>query len=191
MPRTKKRARLREKAGLGFDSGSEGEDDVQARASAVVEQARSIAAVVHGAKASLAEVQVIADKLLDDPNAFVDVMNSDPARPVKDATVLCISCSTTDPACFSHRMLNKRGRHGDRVRRCRACVSAAEQIGAGGSAPPAVPVQQAQGEAALEIVCGSCCQRLPNSDFSRNQLQKARGGKAARCISCVAGDNML
>ena len=47
---------------------------------------------------------------------------------VTDQTVICVSCSTTDPAAFSKRMLEKRGRHGDRVRRCRECVLAAEAV---------------------------------------------------------------
>lgn len=49
------------------------------------------------------------------------------SAPHVDLVAFCVSCSTNDPAAFSKRMLNKRGRHGDRVRRCRACVSAAEE----------------------------------------------------------------
>jgi hypothetical protein len=43
-----------------------------------------------------------------------------------DIVAFCTACGINDPAAFSKRMLHKRGRHGERIRRCRACVSAAE-----------------------------------------------------------------
>jgi hypothetical protein len=36
--------------------------------------------------------------------------------------VLCVCCGTTELSAFSHRMLKRRGRHGERTRRCLACV---------------------------------------------------------------------
>ena len=37
--------------------------------------------------------------------------------------VACVACGTTDAKAFSHRMIKRRGRHGDRTRRCLACVA--------------------------------------------------------------------
>ena len=40
--------------------------------------------------------------------------------------VECVRCGTSEPGAFSRRMINRRGRHGERSRRCRACVAADE-----------------------------------------------------------------
>ena len=51
----------------------------------------------------------------------------EPQMRVNRETVQCITCGTTDSSDFSQRMLHARGRHGERVRRCRICVTATEE----------------------------------------------------------------
>lgn len=48
-------------------------------------------------------------------------MHGEPSDEEAD-DVLCICCGTTEPGAFSHRMRKRRGRHGERTRRCLACV---------------------------------------------------------------------
>jgi hypothetical protein len=43
-------------------------------------------------------------------------------EPEQPDDVLCVCCGTTEPGAFSHRMLKRRGRHGERTRRCLVCV---------------------------------------------------------------------
>lgn len=48
-----------------------------------------------------------------------------PARerePPVDVVAFCSACGTNDASLFSKRMLERRGRHGDRTRRCRECI---------------------------------------------------------------------
>ena len=107
------------------------------------------------------------------------------SAPHVDLVAFCVSCSTNDPAAFSKRMLNKRGRHGDRVRRCRACVEAAlaaEQREAERrrAAPEGSRERSIRGGAHLE--CASCLQRLPAAAFSAIELDADDGD--ATCLRC-------
>ena len=92
-----------------------------------------------------------------------------------DLAALCMACGTTDAAAFSSRMINKRGRHGDRVRRCRQCVAASE-------AKERSSVRPKEGAAAAPVTCASCRRAQPVAAYSRTQLQKEK----ARCTECVA-----
>ena len=97
----------------------------------------------------------------------------------------CVSCGAEDASAFSKRMLNKRGRHGDRVRRCRACVEAAlaaEQREAERrrAAPEGSRERSIRGGAHLE--CASCLQRLPAAAFSAIELDADDGD--ATCLRC-------
>ena len=83
---------------------------------------------------------------------------------------------------FSARMMHKRGRHGDRMRRCRQCVADDQAkeandgtAGAGDDAARAEPV-----------TCTSCELPRPAGAFSRSQLHKLDQGGGARCLECVA-----
>ena len=77
--------------------------------------------------------------------------------------VACVACGTTDAKAFSHRMIKRRGRHGDRTRRCLACVAS----GAGLATD-----QSASGVAfaAPDAECGSCG---GTQDKQRRKLLKA------------------
>ena len=85
---------------------------------------------------------------------------------------------------FSARMMHKRGRAGDRMRRCRQCVldeqakeakDGTAAAGLGGGTARAEPV-----------TCTNCEQALPAGAFSRSQLNKLDRGESARCLECVA-----
>ena len=43
----------------------------------------------------------------------------------------------------------------------------------------------ARAEPLEDMACAGCGKTLPGTEFSRNQLQKGRGGKPARCKLCV------
>lgn len=54
-------------------------------------------------------------------------MNEDQApaplsQPRVDVVAFCSACGQNDPSMFSRRMLERRGRHGERTRRCRSCI---------------------------------------------------------------------
>ena len=50
-----------------------------------------------------------------------------------DMVAFCVACGCNDAAQFSRRMLERKGRFGDRTRRCKACVGASEETQGGGS----------------------------------------------------------
>jgi hypothetical protein len=56
------------------------------------------------------------------------------STPKLDMVAFCVTCGCNDASLFSKRMLNLRGRFGERTRRCRACVAAQEP----GTAKPAI-----------------------------------------------------
>ena len=103
------------------------------------------------------------------------------SRDVEASAYCCVACGTTDAAAFSNRMAHKRGRHGERIRRCVACTeaeAAAEQARAA-ARPDDAPRPGASGERRCAC-CGA--RQSPTCFFSRNQLGK---GAAARCQKCV------
>ena len=89
-------------------------------------------------------------------------------------------------------MLNKRGRHGDRVRRCRACVEAAlaaEQREAERrrAAPEGSRERSMRGGAFVE--CASCMQRLPPAAFAAAELDADDDDATClRCAGATTGD---
>ena len=99
----------------------------------------------------------------------------------------CVTCHTTDPDAFSTRMLNKRGRHGERVRRCRACVAAAEEEEHKAAVASGEQPESANADAASHdpVECGSCGETKLASAYSRTQLGKLKKGGSARCLVCV------
>ena len=76
-------------------------------------------------------------------------------EPEIDMVAFCVSCGTNDPSVFSKRMLHKRGRHGDRVRRCRACVNAAEQAELQKAAEPAISTSSPCADCGVPLDSGS------------------------------------
>ena len=166
-------------------------------------KAQRIASAIHGSAPTPEQVSVVADRLLDEMASRggdeVDEAASDSAESAEtpaaadadegrapvDLAAFCNSCHTTDPAAFSQRMLHKRGRHGDRVRRCRACVAAAEATETlqAASRRDADRGGEDMGGAPAVVQCASCRQQLPASAFSRSQLSKAEG--CQRCAECV------
>ena len=107
-----------------------------------------------------------------------------------DNMAMCVSCSTVEPGRFSQRMLHKRGRHGDRVRRCRQCTAEAE---ATQQAETARSVEREGGIGASkadacderELECAGCELTKPAAAFSRTQVQKLIRGGCARCLKCT------
>ena len=62
----------------------------------------------------------------EDP-AEEEPVGEDCARNQKlDMVAFCVTCGCNDASQFSNRMLNLRGRFGERTRRCRACVAVQE-----------------------------------------------------------------
>lgn len=103
------------------------------------------------------------------------------SRDVEASAYLCVSCGTMDAGAFSNRMAHKRGRHGERIRRCTACIDAEEDAerACAAAKPDGAPRPAASGD----VVCACCGARQgPTCFFSRNQLGK---GAAARCQKCV------
>eukprot|EP00966_Prymnesium_polylepis_P307938 7116618-Prymnesium_polylepis.1 len=165
-----------------------------------VDGARRIAEDSYGPNPSREVILKVADFLCenaddresDGDDAAENAANAKPKRLDADATE-CATCDETDAAMFSSRMLNKRGRHGDRVRRCKACVAASEQAehaqvdsSSPAGAQPDAPAASGRPDPSQEQVeCASCGETLVGTQYSRNQLQKARGGKLARCMQCV------
>ena len=101
-----------------------------------------------------------------------------------DLTAYCMACGSTDAGAFSARMLNKRGRHGDRMRRCKQCV-AVEQAQEANDSTEAEGQGLGKGDGA-EVACTSCERPRPAGAFSRSQLRKLEQGGVARCLECVA-----
>ena len=101
-----------------------------------------------------------------------------------DNLAMCVSCHTVDPDRFSQRMLHKRGRHGDRERRCRQCTAEAEAKRQAEEAKRqgARPVEECDER---EIKCADCEQTKPAAAFSRTQRQKLSRGGCARCLECT------
>lgn len=62
------------------------------------------------------------------------------------STVMCVSCGCTERGAFSKRMLERRGRFGERTRRCKSCVAAVEHEG------PAQPLGVPDRWAAAQLV---------------------------------------
>lgn len=56
-------------------------------------------------------------------------MEGNDSKPEIDVVAFCASCGCNDPALFSQRMLHRFGRFGERTRRCKQCVAAAEASG--------------------------------------------------------------
>ena len=57
-----------------------------------------------------------------------------PSKHVKvDMVAFCVACGCNEASQFSRRMLERKGRFGDRTRRCKACVVASEETQGGGS----------------------------------------------------------
>ena len=67
------------------------------------------------------------DEAADDEEDHEAEVEAEREPRVDGSTVCCVVCGTTDSSLFSTRMLHVRGRYGERVRRCKACVSAAEE----------------------------------------------------------------
>ena len=66
---------------------------------------------------------------------------SDLAAPIEkappiDVVAFCVDCGCNDAAAFSKRMLERKGRFGDRTRRCRECVARSELEGESGAKRP-------------------------------------------------------
>ena len=166
---------------------------VQSEAAALIERARAIAEERYG-NPSNEEILEIAEELCEgegeEDTPTEEGAPADRHQRLPAGATECSTCNTTDPAEFSQRMLNKRGRHGDRVRRCRSCVAAAELAEraeqARNVAREESGVTKARPDPSKEEVeCAGCGELLKGTAFSRNQLQKARGGKVARCMECV------
>ena len=176
---------------------------VQSEAAALIERARAIAEERYGPNPSNDDILAIAERLCEGEGEGEDEgagQNEDDESPDRQQRLApgateCTTCNETDPAMFSQRMLNKRGRHGDRVRRCLNCVAAAELAERTEQArklqetgPESVPAEGAKvrpDPSKEEVECAGCGELYKGTAFSRNQLQKARGGKAARCLRCV------
>ena len=180
------------------------------RARAAARRAREAATAVHviptpTAAEHRARVAAAADAAAatrddDGSSDDEDGVTQQQQVPIGDGNAYCVSCYTTDPDAFSQRMLHKRGRHGDRVRRCRACVTTAEaaaleaarasSVAREGSSGlhPAEDCAAGGGEADTgefrRITCASCGERLAAAGaFSKTQQQKGAG--VARCTRCV------
>ena len=81
-------------------------------------------------------------------------------------------------------MMHKRGRAGDRMRRCRQCVADDQTKEAkGGTAAAELGGGAARAE---PVTCTSCERPRPAGAFSRSQLHKLDRGEDARCLECVA-----
>ena len=106
------------------------------------------------------------------------------SRDVEESEYCCVSCGTMEAAAFSNRMTHKRGRHGERVRRCIACTEAAALVEQQQATTKSDGVLQNPG-ASGEQRCTVCGLHGPACFFSRNQLSK---GAAARCQKCVRAD---
>ena len=172
---------------------------IDTQAAALIERARRRAEDRYGPDPSNEVILAIADEILDGgadseedestPGAAAD---NQPKRMRADLTE-CATCDQTDPAFFSRRMLHRRGRHGERVRRCLDCVAVSERTERAEAAQSKCtapgdtdPTAKARPDPAQEVVeCAGCAEALRGTEFSRNQLQKARGGKPARCVRCV------
>ena len=96
-----------------------------------------------------------------------------------DNMAMCVSCNTVDPDRFSQRMLHKRGRKGDRERRCRQCTAEAEAKQQAESARSVEDVDE------RDLECAGCELTKPAAAFSRTQRQKLSRGGCARCLECT------
>ena len=96
-----------------------------------------------------------------------------------DFMAMCVSCNTVDPDRFSQRMLHKRGRKGDRERRCRQCTAEAEAKQQAETARTVEDVDE------RDLECAGCELTKPAAAFSRTQRQKLSRGGSARCLECT------
>ncbi|KAL3894434.1 MAG: hypothetical protein SGPRY_013810, partial [Prymnesium sp.] len=105
---------------------------LHSEAARVLCRARELAAERHGPRPSSQSILAIASSLCDRRGREGESDGASEGRGAsgggKEAGLECTSCGETDPAMFSSRMINKRGRHGDRVRRCRACVETSQSL---------------------------------------------------------------
>ena len=91
----------------------------------------------------------------------------EPPPPEVDVIAFCSSCGTNDARQFSKRMLERRGRHGDRTRRCMACVDA-------GHFPQAAPTDAFMPTSVLSSAVRDKVERTASSRWAAAEADRER-----------------